>query len=60
MNLSEEETANGYAGKILRINLTTKSIGWDLNTGRPTRKTLEELGLKKVTDHMATRGKIGV
>jgi len=33
--------------------------GWDVDTGWPTRKTLEELGLNKVADTMAGRGRLG-
>jgi aldehyde:ferredoxin oxidoreductase len=36
-----------------------KLEGWDANTGWPTRKTLEELGLKKVADTMASKGRLG-
>ena len=36
-----------------------KLDGWDVNTGWPTRKTLEELGLKKVADTMAAKGRLG-
>jgi len=32
--------------------------GWDVNTGWPTRKTLEEVGLKRIADTMASRGKL--
>jgi aldehyde:ferredoxin oxidoreductase len=34
--------------------------GWDVDTGWPTRKGLEELGLKKVAATMASRGRSGV
>ena len=33
--------------------------GWDIATGWPTRKTLEGLGMKKVADLMAAKGKLG-
>jgi aldehyde:ferredoxin oxidoreductase len=33
--------------------------GWDSKTGWPTRKTLEDLGMKKVADTMAGKGKLG-
>lgn len=33
-------------------------VGWDLETGAPTRKTLEELGLSDVADELARMGKI--
>jgi aldehyde:ferredoxin oxidoreductase len=33
--------------------------GWDVKTGWPTRKTLEGLGLKKVADTMASKGRLG-
>jgi aldehyde:ferredoxin oxidoreductase len=36
-----------------------KLEGWDVDTGWPTRKTLEGLGLKKVADIMASKGKLG-
>ena len=36
-----------------------KLEGWDVNTGWPTRNTLEDLGMKKVADAMATKGKLG-
>jgi aldehyde:ferredoxin oxidoreductase len=34
--------------------------GWDAKTGWPTRKTLEGLGMKKIADTMASKGKLGV
>ena len=37
-----------------------KLEGWDANNGWPTRKTLEEMGMKKVADTMAARGRLGV
>jgi len=37
-----------------------KVEGWDVNNGWPTRNTLEELGMKKVADTMASKGKLGV
>jgi aldehyde:ferredoxin oxidoreductase len=37
-----------------------KLEGWDSNNGWPTRKTLEGLGMKKVADTMASKGKLGV
>jgi len=33
--------------------------GWDVTNGWPTRKTLEGLGMKKVADVMAAKGKLG-
>jgi aldehyde:ferredoxin oxidoreductase len=33
--------------------------GWDPSSGRPRRKTLESLGLKKVADTLESRGKLG-
>jgi aldehyde:ferredoxin oxidoreductase len=33
--------------------------GWDKEHGWPTRKTLEDFGLKKVADSMAAKGKLG-
>ena len=33
--------------------------GWDTKTGWPTRTTLESLGLKKVADELAAKGKLG-
>ncbi len=36
-----------------------KLEGWDVKTGWPTRKTLEGLGLKKIADDMASKGKLG-
>lgn len=33
--------------------------GWDKQNGWPTRKTLEEFGLKRVADTMAARGRLG-
>ncbi|MFC1970114.1 aldehyde ferredoxin oxidoreductase C-terminal domain-containing protein, partial [Chloroflexota bacterium] len=32
-------------------------VGWDVNTGCPTRAKLEELGLKDVADELAGAGK---
>jgi hypothetical protein len=32
---------------------------WDINTGWPTRETLEELSLKNVADTMASRQRLG-
>ncbi len=37
-----------------------KLEGWDDKNGWPTRKTLEDLGLKNVADTMAGKGKLGV
>jgi aldehyde:ferredoxin oxidoreductase len=34
--------------------------GWGSDTGWPTRKTLEGLGMKKIADTMAAKGKLGV
>jgi aldehyde:ferredoxin oxidoreductase len=36
-----------------------KLEGWDPSNGWPTRKTLEGLGMKKVADTMAAKGKLG-
>jgi aldehyde:ferredoxin oxidoreductase len=36
-----------------------KVEGWDVKNGWPTRKTLEELNMKKVADFMASKGKLG-
>jgi aldehyde:ferredoxin oxidoreductase len=36
-----------------------KLEGWDPNTGWPTRKTLENLGLKHVADLLEAKGKLG-
>ncbi len=36
-----------------------KLEGWDPNTGRPTRRTLEGLGLKEVADELEKNGKLG-
>jgi aldehyde:ferredoxin oxidoreductase len=36
-----------------------KLEGWDAKTGWPTRKTLEGLGLKKVADTLANKGRLG-
>ena len=36
-----------------------KLEGWDVTTGRPTRKTLEGLGLKRGADTPAGRRKLG-
>ncbi|MHB9003060.1 MAG: aldehyde ferredoxin oxidoreductase N-terminal domain-containing protein [Coriobacteriia bacterium] len=33
--------------------------GWDEKTGRPTRETLEEAGLKQVADELESRNKLG-
>ena len=35
-----------------------KLEGWDINTGWPTRNTLEGLGLKHIADSMASRGRL--
>jgi aldehyde:ferredoxin oxidoreductase len=35
-----------------------KLRGWDINTGRPTRAKLEELGLKDIADELASIGKL--
>jgi aldehyde:ferredoxin oxidoreductase len=34
--------------------------GWDKEHGWPTRKTLEDFGLKRVADTMAAKGRLGV
>jgi aldehyde:ferredoxin oxidoreductase len=36
-----------------------KLEGWNTDTGWPTRKTLEAMGMKKVADTMAEKGKLG-
>jgi len=36
-----------------------KLEGWDVKTGWPTRKTLEGLGMNKVADVMAAKGRLG-
>lgn len=36
-----------------------KLEGWDASNGWPTRKTLEGLGMKKVADVMAAKGRLG-
>jgi aldehyde:ferredoxin oxidoreductase len=36
-----------------------KLEGWDVAHGWPTRKTLEDLGMKKVADTMAAKGRLG-
>jgi aldehyde:ferredoxin oxidoreductase len=36
-----------------------KLEGWDVKTGWPTRKTLEGLGMKKIADTMAGKGRLG-
>jgi aldehyde:ferredoxin oxidoreductase len=36
-----------------------KLEGWDIQTGWPTRKTLEGLGMAKVADAMAAKGRLG-
>ena len=33
--------------------------GWDVDSGWPTRKTLEELGMKKVAGVLASKGRLG-
>jgi len=35
-----------------------KLEGWDVDTGWPTRKTLEGLGLQRVADTMAGKGRL--
>ncbi len=37
-----------------------KVEGWGVDTGWPTRKTLEGLGMKRIADTMASKGKLGV
>jgi aldehyde:ferredoxin oxidoreductase len=37
-----------------------KLEGWDAKNGWPTRRTLEGLGMKKIADTMAIKGKLGV
>lgn len=36
-----------------------KFEGWDVKTGWPTRNTLEGLGMKKIADLMAAKGRLG-
>jgi aldehyde:ferredoxin oxidoreductase len=36
-----------------------KLEGWNVETGWPTRKTLDGLGMKKVADLLASKGKLG-
>jgi aldehyde:ferredoxin oxidoreductase len=36
-----------------------KLEGWDTATGRPTRQTLEALGMKNVADELEAKGKLG-
>jgi hypothetical protein len=36
-----------------------KLEGWGIDTGWPTRKTLEGLGMKQIADTMAGKGKLG-
>jgi aldehyde:ferredoxin oxidoreductase len=36
-----------------------KLEGWDINTGWPTQKTLEDLDLKKIADTLKSKGKLG-
>jgi aldehyde:ferredoxin oxidoreductase len=36
-----------------------KLEGWDPNSGYPTRKTLEDMGLKHVADHLEKNKKLG-
>jgi aldehyde:ferredoxin oxidoreductase len=43
--------------KIMVCNFYEK-LGWDRETGRPTRATLEELGLKDVADELESLGKL--
>jgi aldehyde:ferredoxin oxidoreductase len=33
--------------------------GWDKEHGWPTRKTLEDFGLKKIADTLGSKGKLG-
>jgi aldehyde:ferredoxin oxidoreductase len=33
--------------------------GWDTNTGWPTKKTLEGVGLKHVADMLESKGRLG-
>jgi len=33
--------------------------GWNKDTGYPTRKTLEDLGMKDVADVLQSKGKLG-
>ena len=65
-------TTPGYAGKVLRENLTTKEVGsiaafkyeayegWDPTTDFPKRNTLEELGLKNAADILQARIRLGL
>ena len=36
-----------------------KHEGWDVSTGWPTKKTLQELSLNKVADTLSERKRIG-
>jgi len=36
-----------------------KLEGWNLESGSPTRKTLEDLDIKYVADHLQSKGKLG-
>ena len=36
-----------------------KVEGWDLKTGYPKRRTLEDLGMKKVADVLQAKSKLG-
>ena len=36
-----------------------KLEGWNADNGWPTRKTLEGLGMKKVADKLASKGRLG-
>ena len=36
-----------------------KREGWDVATGRPTRRTLADLGLCKAADELEEQGKLG-
>jgi aldehyde:ferredoxin oxidoreductase len=36
-----------------------KIEGWDINSGAPTRKTLEDLGLKHAADALQSKNKLG-
>jgi hypothetical protein len=61
----------GYQGKILHVDLSSATLtieeppeayyrqsGWDVDSGFPTRQTLERLGLEWAADSLHERGKL--
>jgi len=61
-NWGMQDMSDMYLDKTGMENWKTnfyKVEGWDVNTGWPTRKTLEELDLKKVADALEKAGKLG-